>query len=291
MQVDGARYDIGGRTVVVDDDRQLHHVGPFEFHGIHETDDVALLAGCRRQVEDETRIDAFQHIHTQVGLEVVALVDNDYRIQIRQHLNQSRFVRSLHALGHRVVEFGIIRQILVFAIDTPSVFVVRRERLHAQYENRQLFADFRRTDAVPEQCRLLIDHAYCVPEMAVYLLPVGMRRVVQVLVSLFQNRVGGDEPCHDFRFLRRLLLENRPQRIAGYEGLSSGGRNLYRHVGHARHAIVVRTQVGVVERCQRHAFVAPEVVERHVQPPVFLQPFDEQPEVGDYFTLILFGVP
>ena len=89
--------------MIVHDYRQLYHVGLFEFHGIHETDDIALLAGRRRQVEDKTRIDRPKHIHTQVSLEVVTFVDDDNRIQIQQHLNQPRFVRSVYTLGHAVV--------------------------------------------------------------------------------------------------------------------------------------------------------------------------------------------
>jgi len=171
------RNNIARRTVIVHDYRQLYHVGSFEFHGIYETDDIALLAGRRRQVEDETRIDCLEHIHMQVGLEVVTFVDDDDRIQIRQHLNQSRFVRPLHAFGHRIVEFGILRQILVFAIDSPSVLVVGGERLHAQHENRQLLANLRRMDAMTEQCRLFVYDAHGIPEMAVDFLPVRMRRI------------------------------------------------------------------------------------------------------------------
>lgn len=59
-------------------------------------------------------------------------------------------------------------------------------------------------------------------------------------------------------------------------------------MGHARHAVVVRTQVGVVERCQRHAFGTPKIIECHVQPFVLLQLFEKPFEVGDYFALILF---
>lgn len=250
LQVDGARYDVGGRTMVVDDNGQLHHVGLFELHGIHEADDVALLARRGRQVEDKTRIDRLEHVHAQVGLEVVAFVDDDDRIQIRQHLNQSRFVRSCHAFGHAVVQLGVLRQILVFTVDATPVFVVGGERLYAQYEDGQLFADLHRGDVVAEQRRLLVYDLHRIAEMTVDLLPVGVRRIVQVLVGLLQDRVGGHEPCHDFRLFGRHPLENRPQRIAGYEGFAAGRRNLHRHVGHTRHAVVVRTQVGVVERCQ-----------------------------------------
>ena len=51
------RYHVVGTLMVIHDDGQFHHVGPFQPHGIHKTDDVACPLGGCRQFVDEAGVD------------------------------------------------------------------------------------------------------------------------------------------------------------------------------------------------------------------------------------------
>ena len=76
------RNHIVRRAMIIYDNGQFYHIGPFEFDCVDKTDDVALLTRCSRQVKDKTRINCFKHIHTQISFEVVAFIDDNDWIEI-----------------------------------------------------------------------------------------------------------------------------------------------------------------------------------------------------------------
>ena len=63
---DGVPIHIGLRLAVIDDDRQLDHVGLFQPSSIHKRDDIAFLLGRGGQVKHKTRIEVLQHFHAQI---------------------------------------------------------------------------------------------------------------------------------------------------------------------------------------------------------------------------------
>ena len=57
---------IGLRLAVIDDDRQLDHVGLFQTCSVHKRDDVAFLFGGGGQVKHKAGIEVLQHFHAQI---------------------------------------------------------------------------------------------------------------------------------------------------------------------------------------------------------------------------------
>ena len=137
----------------------------------------------------------------------------------------------------------------------------------------------------------IVDCTSCltiIPEMAVDFLSVRMRRILQILHGLFQNRVRRNEPRHNFRLFGRQVLEYRVQRIAGYEGLATGGRHFDRYMRNIDYTVVVRMQIIVVDCRNRNTFVFPKFMKCRIGTVVFLYISDVRIQIGDYLFLILF---
>ena len=199
-QVDSVRQHLLDPVPVVDDDRQLHHVLPFELHGVHIGDDVAFFPGRGGQVQHKAGVEIPQHLQAQLASGVVAFIHHNHGIQKADDLDQRRLVgvrqqevRVLHPLGKA-------RQIPVLLIRLAALLFAGTEGVVGQHHDGQLLHHVGGGELLSGQKLLLCVDLHPSAEIHLQLHPVGMPGIFEVLHRLLQNRIGGHQPHHRLSF-------------------------------------------------------------------------------------------
>ena len=220
------------RLTVIDNDRQLDHVGLFQPCSVHKRDDVAFLLGCGGQVKHKAGIEVLQHFHAQIRSGMVALIHDDHRIQIADHLNQCRLIGVSQQNGRIIHPLCKLGQITVLLIGFAPLLFAGAEGIIAEHKQRKLFCHGGRGEVLPHESLLLGIYLYPPAKIHIQPLAVGMVGIFQRLACLSQNGLGGHQPHHSPGPALGHGVKNRPQRTGGNIGLAAAGGHLGTHMGH-----------------------------------------------------------
>ena len=127
--------------MVIDDDRQFHHIFLFQFVSIGETEDIAVFARGGGEVENKRRVEVLQHLHTEVAFGIVALVHYHHRIQCLQHTHQLQVGVAVGIFAH--YRFKRL-QVAVFLIHFAVVLFSGAQTVETHNENAKVLLHHRK---------------------------------------------------------------------------------------------------------------------------------------------------
>ena len=182
-----------------------------------------------------------QHFHAQIRSGMVALVHDDHRIQIADHLNQCRLIGVSQQNGRIIHPLCKLGQITVLLIGFPAFLFAGTEGIIAEHKQRDLFRHSRGGEVLPHEGLLLGVHLHPPAKIHIQPLAVGMVWIFQRLTCLGQNGLRGHQPYNGLGPALRHGVKNRPQRTGGNIGLAAAGGYLGTHMRHAgQHIHIIR---------------------------------------------------
>ena len=173
-----------------------------------------------------------QHFHAQIRSGMVALIHDDHRIQIADHLNQCRLIGVSQQNGRIIHPLCKLGQITVLLIGFAPLLFAGAEGIIAEHKQRKLFCHGGRGEILPHESLLLGIYLYPPAKIHIQPLAVGMVGIFQRLACLSQNGLGGHQPHHSLGPALGHGVKNRPQRTGGNIGLAAAGGHLGTHMGH-----------------------------------------------------------
>ena len=216
---------------------------------------------------------------------MVALVHDNHRIQIADHLDQRRLI-GVSQQNRRIVHpFCKLGQITILLISFASLLFAGTKGIIAEDKQRKLFCYSRWGEVLPHEGLFLGVHLHPPAKIHIQPLTVWMCWVFQSLAGLSQNSLGGHQPHHGFGPALGNSVENRPQRTGGDIGLAAAGGHLGTHMRHAgEHIHIIRH---TAEAHQNILFV-PEGLIRLCRALQFHHQLQVACKIGNDFFLIRF---
>ena len=163
----------------------------------------------------------------------MALIHNDHRIQIADHLDQRRLI-GIGQQNRRIIHpLGKLGQITILLIGFAAFLFTCAEGIIAEYKQGKLFGNGGGGEVLPHEGLLLGVHLHPPAKVHIQPLPVGMVWIFQRLAGLGQNGFRGHQPHHSLSPALGHGVKNRPQRTGSDIGLAAAGGHLGAHMGHA----------------------------------------------------------
>ena len=216
---------------------------------------------------------------------MMALVHDDHRIQIADHLDQRCLIGIGQQNGRIIHPLGKLGQITILLIGFAAFLFTCAEGIIAEHKQGKLFCHRRGGEVLPHEGLFLGVHLY--PPAKIYIQPlaVGMVWIFQCLASLGQNGLGGHQPHHGLGPALGHGVKNCTQRTGSDIGLAAAGGYLGTHMRHTgQHIHIIRH---TAEAHQNILFV-PESLIRLCRALQFHHQLQVACKIGNDFFLIGF---
>ena len=216
---------------------------------------------------------------------MVALVHDDHRIQIADHLDQRCLIGIGQQNGRIIHPLGKLGQITILLIGFAAFLFAGSEGIIAEDKQRKLFCHRRGGEILTHEGLFLGVDLHPPAKIHIQPLAVGMVGIFQRLAGLGQNGLGGHQPYNGLGPALRHGVKNCPQRTGGNIGLAAAGGYLSAHMGHAGEHIHI---VGHTAKTHQNILFVPEGLIRLCRALQLHHQLQIARKIGNDFFLIRF---